>query len=557
MLDRMRALAAMTAAIFIAVCAPAHAGAGDLDPSFAQDGKVALLSAGSFVARGLAAAPDGRIVVGGYSCVPGASGNGTCQGDGDSSFRLARFTPDGGLDAEWGDKGLVTTPVGTGRSQIFDVLVQPDGRVLAAGVARDGGRDSFTLARYDDRGALDRSFGAEGVVFTPVGTGFSAIADVAFGPGGTIIAVGQARDGADRPRMAVARFAADGSLDPTFGGFGSVLLGSAGYGYALGGWAASDGTVFAAGIAGDSEDPATYRTGVARLEAGGSVTRVDEHRVGTSSSFANALAGLPDGRWVSAGAATDAEGRQAMALMRGLPGGGLDTRFDDDGVTLLRTMAGAVANDLAVLADERVVVAGQAATGTGEQVFALARLDAGGRLDPAFGGGVVTTSWPRFGVARATAVAIDARGRTLAAGIGCADGTGTQCEDGTVNLALARYLADPPPADPRPVPPADTRAPAVRLSLPGAMRRRTLARTGLRVRWTLDEEAAITVRLLHGRTVLARRALGFSAAARTIRLRPAARRLPRSGRFRLRLELRAADRAGNAGTLRRNLRVRR
>lgn len=562
MLERTRAVAAMTALLVAGLCGSAQAAAGDLDPSFAQDGRVSLVTSGSFVPRAVAVAPDGRILVGGYSCVPGPSGNGLCQADGDSSFRLARFTPDGGLDSDWGDRGIVTTRVGSGRSQLFDLLVQPDGRVVAAGVGRSGGRDSFVLARFDTAGALDRTFGSDGVTFTPAGTGFSAIADLAPGPAGTIVAVGQARDEQDRQRMAIARYSADGALDGTFGTFGTALAGSSGYGYALGGWVGPDGAIHAAGLAGDGEAPATFRTSVARLDAGGAVMRTEDFPTGTSASFANALAGLPDGRWLTAGAATDAEGRQVMALLRGGPGEGLDPTWDDDGVAMVRTLAGSVANDLVVLADGRVLAAGQAATGTGEQRFALARLDAGGRLDRAFGGGVVTTAWERFPVARATALAVDAQGRALVAGIGCADGGGAQCEQGTAHLALTRHLADPPPPPPgappaAPAPARDTRPPAVRLTLRRSQRVRSLLRSGLRVGLRHDEAAALRVTLRHRRRVLSRRTLPLAAGPRAVRLKPSRRRLGRSRSMRLQLEVRATDGAGNVATLRRNIRVRR
>jgi uncharacterized delta-60 repeat protein len=553
--------------------AAAGAGAGDLDPSFSTDGKVSLVSAGPFVARAVAVQADGRILVGGYSCTPGPSKNGLCASDGDSSFRVARFTPDGGLDSEWGDGGLVTTPVGKGRSQIFDLLVT-DGGIVAGGVARDEqGRDTFAMVRYDNRGAVDTSFGDKGAVFTAVGKGFSAIADLAPGPDGTIVAVGQAEDDADRARMALARYRPDGHLDGSFGPFGTAFAGSTSYGYGLGAWVAPDGALMAAGIAGASDDPATYRTGIVRIGSGGAPDPgfdgdgSAEFAPGSSSSFANAITGLPDGRWLTAGAATDGEGRQVMALTRGLPDGTLDTSWDGDGVALIRTLGGAVANDVLRLPDGRAIVTGQAATGSGGYLYALVRLTDGGQIDTAFGGGVVTTQWTRFAVARATAGVVDADGRLLATGIGCLDGEGAQCDNGTVHLTLARYLGDPPapaPAEPRTppiVPAADMRAPFVKISpLPRRMSRRTFSRRGLLVRATPDEEATLTftLRSRKGRktVVLARRTLPYAAGRRTLRLKPARKQLPRSHRYSVQVEVRVADRARNAATVRRSVAMR-
>src|SRR5829696_952535 len=172
---------------------PAAAAPGDLDASFSNDGRVSTLtSPDTFVARAVAVQPDGRIVVAGYSC-----DTGTCGPTGDSSFRLVRYTADGGLDTDFGAGGTVTTAVGAGRSQAFDVVVQPDGRIVAGGVASADAADpgSFALVGYRPDGRLDPGFGAGGRVLLRVGDGFDAIA--ALVPAGErLVAVGQAeRDG--------------------------------------------------------------------------------------------------------------------------------------------------------------------------------------------------------------------------------------------------------------------------------------------------------------------------------------------------------------------------
>src|SRR6478672_9496561 len=136
----MRLLAASAALGCLGAPALAKAAAGDLDPAFSGDGQVSLAGAGSFVARAVAIAPDGRIVVAGSSCQPDpVTADGTCLDDGAASFRLARLTADGGLDPEFGDNGLVTTPIGAGRSQALDLLVLPSGAIVAGGAARDAG----------------------------------------------------------------------------------------------------------------------------------------------------------------------------------------------------------------------------------------------------------------------------------------------------------------------------------------------------------------------------------------------------------------------------------
>lgn len=565
------------------------AGAGELDTSFSEDGRLSLIAAGPFVPRAIAVEADGDAIVAGYSCQPDAtSRNGICQTDGDSSFRLARFTVDGGLDTEFGDKGLVTMKVGVARSQAFDLLIQPDGKIVVGGVARDAdgqsGRDTFALVRYQTNGGIDPSFGTQGVTLTRIGTGFAAIADLAVTPDGSIVAVGQGQDAQGDPKVALARYSKDGRLESSFNSpMGYQMLGPAAYNYGLGAIVLADGGVMAAGLSGATADPSGHRFSAVRLSHSGAADPAfdgdgsAEYGIGSSSSFANALAGTPDGNWIAAGAATDGDGRQAMALVRGTPTGALDPSWDGDGIALTRTGDGALANDLLVLADGRAVAIGQAMSGDSYS-FALARYRASGSLDPAFGtGGTVATGWTNFQVARATAGALLPDGRLTVTGIGCLDGTQATCQGGTPVLLVARYLADPPPPAPTPAPPPparDTRAPGARfVSLPTRISRRKFMRDGLLVRLDVDEEASLTAQLLgrgtgrtvlddrRGRTsqfrvVLHRRELKFSRGKRNVRLKPKATTIGRAKRFTVRVEVTFRDRAGNTTTLRRAVRVR-
>ncbi len=584
-----RVALALAAGLALAGAPAAAAAPGDLDPAFSSDGRLAVVPAsdGSFVARAATVVAGDRLLVGGASCAPGPSRDATCLTDGDSSFRLVRLSPDGGLDAEFGAGGFVTTPLGDGRSQAFDLLPLPDGSVVAGGVARLAGRDVFALVRYDARGARVRSFGVDGVVLQPVGLGFAAIADLAAGPGGTIYAAGQALDAADRGRTAVARFRADGTLDGSFGTAGQTLAGAA-YGYALGLVVAADGTATTAGIAGSSSGPAGYRFGEVRttptgaLDLGFGRDGVSEQVVGSSSGFATALVARPGGRWLAAGAATVPDGRQAMALVQGTAAGALDPAFGTDGVRLLPAGAGAVANDVVALPDGRVAAIGQVAGADGGYAFGTAKVDAAGAPDGAWGpGGVRTGGWDRCPVARATAGTLQPDGRLVTAGIGCAGGgTGPRCDGGNATPLVARQLPGPPPpppapprgppaAAPAPVAPAaiarrprDRRRPTARVSrVPRRITRHALTGRGLpvgvhaseRVRATLEltgvrrGRGARPLRLVRVRRPGLRRAFALHLRAG----RAPVRRV-RAGV--LRLELRLADAAGNRA--RRTLRVR-
>lgn len=499
---RLRPVVGLVAAL--ACAAPAAAAPGDVDRSFGGDGRVAVPAVGSFAARGVAVDPVDRIVVGGYRCDD--SEDGTCLEGGDTSFRVARLTPDGGMDPEFGVGGIVTTPVGEGRSQAFDVVVLDDGRIVAAGVAKAGGRDVFALARYAPNGALDPSFGAGGIALLPVGSSYSSIGDVERGPQGTLLIAGQAVDPGGAPRMAIARVTAGGALDPGFGTGGAVLGGPGRYGYGLGLAVLPNGRVLATGIAGDSPALETFRFGELATTAQGAVVGAVEQRVGTTYSFANALSALPAGGVLAAGAGFLADGHQAAAVLRVDPRGRFRSR-------LIPAGDGAVANDVRADPAGGAWLIGQAAHG-GDYTFLTARLDGEGRAQR-----VVEVGWPDYPVARATAGALQRSGRLVTVGIGCAGGYKAECEGGTPVLLVARQLGG-------------GFTPAVRV--PRSITRARLRR-GLRVRVRLSRPQRVVVRL-EARGRLLRRVRSARARRRFAwRLRADVRRGP------LRLTVRAGN----------------
>ena len=388
--------------------------------------------------RAVAVQPDGRIVVAGYSC-----NTGTCGPTGDSSFRLVRYTADGGLDTDFGAGGMVTTAIGPGRAQAFDVLVRADGRIVAGGVASASIADpgSFALAGYEPDGRVDRAFGAggSGQVVMPVGDGFDAISDLVAGRGNRVIAVGQAQV-LGHDRVALARFDRRGAPDSSFDGNGSLIVPTfAPYAYAAGGTLLPDGRVVAVGASGRSSAVEDLRLSGVPVDADGDAGPPWLRPIGASYSFANAAVALPDGRVLAAGVATERSGHPGMALLRTSPEGAPDASFDGDGTALVRARDGSVAADVVLDSGGRAVAAGDSSAGA-EHAFMLARFDGAGGLDRSFGNqGVVLTAFPGAAVARATALARQGDGKFVVAGIACATGSGPQCGGGTARLALARY----------------------------------------------------------------------------------------------------------------------
>ena len=91
--------------------------------------------------------------------------------------------------------GIVHTPIGSGRSNdsIAGMVLQPDGKILVAGVSSPAGTgQDFSLARYNPDGTFDTTFGNGGIVITPVS--FATTTDVgtsvALQPDGKVLVAG-------------------------------------------------------------------------------------------------------------------------------------------------------------------------------------------------------------------------------------------------------------------------------------------------------------------------------------------------------------------------------
>jgi uncharacterized delta-60 repeat protein len=306
----------------------------------------------------------------------------------------------------------------------------------------EGMEDRLTPAA----GQLDPTFGTGGVVTTNIGgpTQVSGRAAVATQPDGKVVAVGTSTDAyAGGNRVAVVRYNADGSLDPTFGTGGEVVLtfatATAPVTPSTAGGVAVDaaGRIVVAGVAtlGNSSAFAAARLTPAGLPdpTFGTGGRVVLPGFGGGSVESDAPAGValdPAGRIVLAGTTSAVLSGTRMAAARLNADGSLDPTFGTGGEVALPLFGfdattADTAFGVAVDPAGRAVLGGAAfgiISGITGTRMAAARLTPDGRLDPTFGaGGVVTL--PRFGTAPtaendfARGVTLDPAGRILLAGV--------------------------------------------------------------------------------------------------------------------------------------------
>lgn len=198
---------------------------GALDTTFSQDGKVTVNFGAQYLNAGatdVAVQTDGRIVVAGYV----SQVESTTQNSVQQHLAIARLNANGTLDTTFGTNGTVVTRLG-GYATATTVRIQPNGRIVVGGIGNGG---YFTLVRYLSNGTLDTSFSGDGIqtVFNSNVTS-STLADLIIQPDGKILATGELSpyvSGAYFSAMIVARFNANGSFDTSFGSNGRIVTGS-------------------------------------------------------------------------------------------------------------------------------------------------------------------------------------------------------------------------------------------------------------------------------------------------------------------------------------------
>jgi uncharacterized delta-60 repeat protein len=178
----------------------------------------------SAVANAVLVQPDGKIIV---------IGQGGPYPSYDDAGILARYNRDGSLDASFGTSGRV---IGNfkGRFDGYSAgVLQSDGKIVVTGQASDVDWDqppprevewTFALARFNPDGSVDETFGQAGLVLTSFRPAdqpketfrWNARSEaLARQVDGKLVVAGSF-GGWREQGTALARYAADGALDPSF-----------------------------------------------------------------------------------------------------------------------------------------------------------------------------------------------------------------------------------------------------------------------------------------------------------------------------------------------------
>jgi uncharacterized delta-60 repeat protein len=330
----MMARLALALALAAALAPTALAAPADLDPGFGSGGLVFQDFGGIESVPDVVVRPDGKILV------AGSAGATLTTLD----FAVARFNRDGSLDTSFSPDapaGLATVDFG-GSEGANGIALQRDGKIVVAGTSGSSATADFSVARLTEGGALDTSFNnvlipnqlnGDGRYTTDI-QGQDAALDVLARPNGKTLVIGAAQTSPLGSGDLVAIQLNDtGTPDLGFGN----------------------------------------NPGYTRLDLGGQ-----------DLGYAAAL--QPDGKLVFAGRTNVGGGLDYVAAR--ITEGGLPDGSYGDGTGKRLVNFGAFDTPASVLIqrDGKAVLAGIADEVPGNNDFGLARLDAGGSLDPGFGG---------------------------------------------------------------------------------------------------------------------------------------------------------------------------
>jgi uncharacterized delta-60 repeat protein len=372
-------------------------------------------------------------------------------------FLLAMPSPieaaPGELDPTFGSGGKVITPVSSlADGAALAVAVQSDGKIVAVGPSNSGTTSApnydFALVRYNTDGSLDSSFGTGGKVATDLGGIHEVAWGVALQPDGKIVVAGESGSSTTIKDFALARYNTNGTLDSSFGTGGKVITPVSSLADGAGAVAIqSDGKIVAAGYSNSGTASAVNRDfTLLRYNANGTLDnsfgvggKVITDFGSSIDDQANAMAIQSDGKIIAVGYYGLASSAGAdYALARYNVDGSLDTSFGTGGKVVTpvgNTYDEALA--VAIQADGKFVVAGISHNGANND-FSLVRYNTNGSLDNSFGTGGKVITAIGSGDDNASGVAIQSNGKIVVAG---ESNSGTSTAP-NYDFAVVRYNTD-------------------------------------------------------------------------------------------------------------------
>ena len=366
-----------------------------LDSTFGTNGKV-VTSFGSDESNlaSLAIQSDGKII----AC--GSYYNGTIN-----QIALSRYLANGNIDTSFGNNGTVLTPIGTYlENESNEVKVLNNGKILVAasnGILLSELDFDFAIVRYNSDGTLDSSFGTNGVLLSDFNSVSNEARSLQIKSDNKFIVAGTINGDtvSVNPNFAIARYNENGTKDTSFGvnGLVSVNFGTVSNNLLLSEEGLEcmkiqpDGKILAAGFTYEGNVISNSTFGIVRLNSDGSL----DTSFGVNGRIITDFGGdvndatiqiLTDGKFIVSGTTYfNVDNNEKVVIAKYTNNGILDTSYGIGGVTTadFNVNQEGFASTSELQNDGKLIVAGIALNTTAD--FVLFRFMTNGSLDTSFG----------------------------------------------------------------------------------------------------------------------------------------------------------------------------
>lgn len=338
---------------------------------------------------------------------------GSASNNNDFDFLVARFNDDGSADNSFGSSGKTMLNLGSTFDQAISLALQPDGKIVAGGkMVGSGAEFNYVLTRFKPNGTLDSTFGVNGISIIDFNGNNDEATKMVLQPDGKIVMVGSTSNQVSGS-IGLIRYLSNGLPDSTFNGTGRVettLIADAlsGNDVAL----QADGKIVVAGSKFTNGFTTftlvRYRTN-GLIDSSFATYGMTELPILGGSSTAASVAIQPDGKIVATGAWLDTANNSIVA--RYTETGALDGNFGNNGRVLLNLGAMDNARSIMVLPDSKLIIAS-----TADNVCKVVKLDNTGDFETSFNStGIASTNFSNMNE-YFYAVALDTASKIIAVG---------------------------------------------------------------------------------------------------------------------------------------------
>lgn len=325
-------------------------------------------------------------------------------------------------DSTFGQNGAVLDSLTGGRPEGQCILVQQDKKILVSGVLSTGllnvDNPAF-IARYEEDGSPDLSFGDSGVMVDSAGFNFNGYKTIVLS-GGKIIAAGTIR--ANLSSIYVRRFLTDGTPDSTFGTNSFTTVDYNGVvNTALNMALQSAGKIIVCGEIYSSTEGFNFYT--VRFLANGSVDstfgtngKVEVNFGSNWDDRAYSIAVLDDDRFILAGTTYVTNQGNDIGLALFDSNGQPVNSFGTNGLAQIDLGRSENVSDILVYDNNSFLVAGSSASGPSDHNSYVAKITLSGTLDSTFGNTGLFLSKPNNKSATIFKLSVQADGKIIGAG---------------------------------------------------------------------------------------------------------------------------------------------